>query len=52
MINEENILDLKNRLNSLYNYLEISNKKEKIKLLEIETQKDNFWDITCSTCYI
>ncbi|MBE50823.1 MAG: peptide chain release factor 2 [Flavobacteriales bacterium] len=44
MINEENILDLKNRLNSLYNYLEISNKKGEIKLLEIDTQKDNFWD--------
>ena len=43
MNNQIDIEDLKNRLAKLFEFIDIDNKRIECKELEIETQKDSFW---------
>ena len=44
MISSEQISDIQNRLDSLYQFLSIEGKKEEIEKLEQITQESDFWD--------
>ncbi|MAR20640.1 MAG: peptide chain release factor 2 [Flavobacteriales bacterium] len=43
MNNQIDIEDLKNRLAKLFEFIDIDNKRKECEKLEIETQKDSFW---------
>ena len=43
MNNQIDIEDLKNRLAKLFEFIDINNKRIECEKLELETQKDSFW---------
>ena len=43
MNNQIDIEDLKNRLAKLFEFIDIDNKRTECEKLELETQKDSFW---------
>ena len=43
LVTKDNIDDLKNRLAKLFEFIDIDNKRTECEKLEIETQKDSFW---------